>query len=74
MQLIVYSLILFIIFFLLQVFFIIKKEKFINNINDKTYLHFSIKIVVSLIISLIIGIISFYIFGIFILLGLNEGR
>ena len=54
MQLILYPLIIFVIVFLVQLVFILKKAK--NSTNIKI----AIKLFVVLIISAIIGIISFY--------------
>lgn len=78
MQLILYPFIVFIIVFLLQIFFIMKKEKNrqIDARISKSIINFKfiIKIIVALILSAIMGIISFYLFGLLVLVGLNEGR
>ena len=68
MQLILYPLIIFVIVFLVQLLFIIKKAK--NSTNIKI----AIKLFVVLIISAIIGIISFYGLGFAVLASLQEGR
>lgn len=68
MQLILYPLIIFVIVFLVQLVFILKKAK--NNINIKI----ALKLLVALIISAIIGIISFYGLGFVVLASLQEGR
>ncbi len=68
MQLILYPLIIFVIVFLVQLVFILKKAK--NSTNIKI----AIKLLVALIISAIIGIISFYELGFAVLVSLQEGR
>ncbi len=68
MQLILYPLIIFVIVFLVQLVFILKKAK--NSTNIKI----AIKLFVVLIISAIIGIISFYGLGFAVLASLQEGR
>lgn len=68
MQLILYPLIIFVIVFLVQLLFIIKKAK--NSTNIKI----AIKLFVALLIAAIIGIISFYGFGFAVLASLQEGR
>ncbi len=68
MQLILYPLIIFIIVFLIQLVFILKKAK--NSTNIKI----AIKLLVALIISASIGIISFYGLGFAVLTSLQEGR
>lgn len=68
MQLILYPLIIFVIVFLVQLVFILKKAK--NSTNIKL----AIKLLVALIISAIIGIISFYGLGFAVLASLQEGR
>ncbi len=77
MQLILYSFIIFVVIFLIQLFFIIRKNKIVyKDIEKKEKGHWKsiIKIIVALIISIIVGILSFYILGIYVLIGLNEGR
>ena len=81
MQLILYPLLVFMITFLIQLFFILynkkrKNEEIYININKESRenIKFAIKMIVALIISVIIGIIFFYVFGILVLVGLNEGR
>ncbi len=73
MQLILYPFIIFIVVFLIQVYFILRKNK---NTEKKRndYLKLTIKIIVALIISGIIGILSFYILGIYVLAGLRAGH
>ena len=73
MQLILYPFIIFIVVFLIQVYFILRKNK---NTEKKRndYLKLTIKIIVALIISGIIGISSFYILGIYVLAGLRAGH
>ncbi len=68
MQLILYPLIIFVIVFLVQLVFILKKAK--NSTNIKI----AIKLFVALIISAIIGIILFYGLGFAVLVSLQEGR
>ncbi len=68
MQLILYPLIIFLIVFLIQLVFILKKAK--NSTNIKI----AIKLLVALIISASIGIISFYGLGFAVLTSLQEGR
>lgn len=68
MQLILYPLIIFVSIFLVQLLFIIKKAK--NNTNIKIV----VNLLIALIISAIIGIISFYVFGVLLLVGLREGH
>ena len=68
MQLILYPLIIFLIVFLVQLVFILKKAK--NSTNIKI----AIKLLVALIISASIGIISFYGLGFAVLTSLQEGR
>lgn len=68
MQLILYPLIIFVIVFLVQLVFILKKAK--NSTNIKI----AIKLLVALIISASIGIISFYGLGFAVLTSLQEGR
>lgn len=68
MQLILYPLIIFVIVFLVQLLFIIKKAK--NNTSIKIV----INLLIALIVSAIIGIISFYVFGLLVLVGLREGH
>jgi len=68
MQLILYPLIIFVIVFLVQLIFIIKKEK--NSTNIKI----AIKLFVALLIATIIGIIAFYGLGFAVLASLQEGR
>ena len=73
MQLILYPFIIFIVVFLIQVYFILRKNK--NNEKKRNdYLKLTIKIIVALIISGIIGILSFYILGIYVLAGLRAGH
>lgn len=77
MQLIIYPFIVRVGIFLIQLFFIIRKNKIVyNDIQKKDKKHWKlvIKILVSLIISIIVGVLSFYIFGICVLIGLNAGR
>ena len=77
MQLIIYPFIIFVGIFLIQLFFIIRKNKIVyNDIQKKHKKHWKlvIKILVALIISIIVGVLSFYILGIYILIGLNAGR
>ena len=47
-----------------------------NDIQKKDKKHWKlvIKILVALIISIIVGVLSFYISGIYVLIGLNAGR
>ena len=73
MQLILYPFIIFIVIFLIQVYFILRKNK---NTEKKRndYLKLTIKIIVALIIAGIIGILSFYILGIYVLAGLRAGH
>lgn len=64
-------------FFDTQLFFIIRKNKIVyNDIQKKDKKHWKlvIKILVALIISIIVGVLSFYILGIYVLIGLNAGR
>ncbi len=68
MQLILYPLIIFVIVFLVQLLFIIKKAK--NSTNIKI----AIKLFVALLIAAIIGIITFYGLGFAVLASLQEGR
>ena len=68
-KLVLYPSIIFLITFLIQLFFIINKKN-----TEIKYWRIGVKIFVALIISIIIGILSFYIFGIYVLAGLNEGR
>lgn len=68
MQLILYPLIIFVVVFLVQLVFILKKAK--NSTNIKI----AIKLLVALIISAIIGIIAFYGLGFAVLASLQEGR
>lgn len=68
MQLILYPLIIFVIAFLVQLLFIIKKAK--NSTNIKI----AIKLFVALLIAAIIGIITFYGLGFAVLASLQEGR
>lgn len=68
MQLILYPLIIFVIVFLVQLLFIIKKAE--NNTSIKIV----INLLIALIVSAIIGIISFYVFGLLVLVGLREGH
>ena len=68
MQLILYPLIIFVIVFLVQLVFILKKAK------DSTNIKIAIKLLVALIISAIIGIISFYGLVFAVLASLQEGR
>ena len=42
--------------------------------KDKKHWKLVIKILVALIISIIVGVLSFYILGIYVLIGLNAGR
>ena len=77
MQLIIYPFIVCVGIFLIQLFFIIRKNKIVyNDIQKKDKKHWKlvIKILVSLIISIIVGVLSFYILGIYVLIGLNAGR
>lgn len=77
MQLIIYPFIVFVGIFLVQLFFIIRKNKILYNDiqkKDKKYWKLVIKILVALIISIIVGVLSFYILGIYVLIGLNAGR
>lgn len=58
-------------------FFHNKKNKIVyNDIQKKDKKHWKlvIKILVALIISIIVGVLSFYILGIYVLIGLNAGR
>ena len=71
MQLILYPFILFVIIFLLQIFFIIRKEK--KNKN-KSNLKIVIKILMALILAIIVAVIFFYALGIWALVGLREGH
>ncbi len=73
MQLILYPFIIFVCIFLTQLFFIIRNNKKSYKENKKHW-KIAIKIIAALIISIIIGILSFYILGIYVLIGLNEGR
>lgn len=68
MQLILYPLIIFVIAFLVQLLFIIKKAK--NSTNIKI----AIKLFVALLIAAIIGIITFYGLGFAVLASLQEAR
>lgn len=68
MQLILYPLIIFVIVFLVQLVFILKKAK--DSINIKI----ALKLLVALIISATIGIILFYGLGFAILASLQVGR
>lgn len=61
MQLTIYSFIVCVGIFLIQLFFITRKNKLV------------IKILVALIISIIVGVLSFYILYIYVLIGLNAG-
>ena len=73
MQLILYPFIIFIFTLLMQIFFILRKNvKTEKKRND--YLKLTIKIILALIISGIIGILFFYILGIYALAGLREGH
>ena len=77
MQLILYPFIIFIGIFLIQLFFIIRKNTILYKNSEqmkKKHWKFVIKIIVALIISIIIGVLSFYILGLYVLIGLNEGR
>lgn len=77
MQLIIYPFIVCVGIFLIQLFFIIRKNKIVYNDiqkKDKKHLKLVIKILVALIISIIVGVLSFYILGIYVLIGLNAGR
>ena len=77
MQLIIYPFIVCVGIFLIQLFFIIRKNKIVyNDIQKKDEKHWKlvIKILVALIISIIVGVLSFYILGIYVLIGLNAGR
>lgn len=73
MQLILYPFIIFLCVFLTQLFFIIRNNKRLYK-EDKKHWKFAVKIIITLIISIIVGILSFYILGIYVLIGLNEGR
>lgn len=68
MQLILYPLIIFVIIFLVQLVFILKKAK--NSTNIKI----ALKLLRALIVSVIIGIIAFYGLGFAVLTSLQEGR
>lgn len=68
MQLILYPLIIFVIAFLVQLLFIIKKAK--NSTNIKI----AIKLFVALLIAAIIGIITFYGLRFAVLASLQEAR
>lgn len=68
MQLILYPLIIFVIVFLVQLVFILKKAK--NSTNIKI----ALKLLVALIISTLIGIILFYGFSFAVLSALIEGH
>ena len=77
MQLIIYPFIVCVGIFLIQLFFIIRKNKIVYNDiqkKDKKHRKLVIKILVALIISIIVGVLSFYILGIYVLIGLNAGR
>ena len=77
MQLIIYPFIVCVGIFLIQLFFIIRKNKIVyNDIQKKDKKHWKlvIKILVASIISIIVGVLSFYILGIYVLIGLNAGR
>ena len=77
MQLIIYPFIVCVGIFLIQLFFIIRKNKIVYNDiqkKDKKNWKLVIKILVALIISIIVGVLSFYILGIYVLIGLNAGR
>ncbi len=77
MQLIIYPFIVCVGIFLIQLFFMIRKNKIVyNDIQKKDKKHWKlvIKILVALIISIIVGVLSFYILGIYVLIGLNAGR
>ncbi len=76
MQLIIYSFIVCVVIFLIQLFFIIRKNKIVyNDIQKKDKKHWKlvIKILVALIISIIVGVLSSYILLIYVLIGLNAG-
>ena len=65
MQLTIYSFIVCVGIFLLQLFFITRKNKIVYNDIQK--------ILVALIISIIVGVLSSYILFIYVLIGLNAG-
>lgn len=76
MQLTIYSFIVCVGIFLLQLFFITRKNKIVyNDIQKKDKKHWKlvIKILVALIISIIVGVLSIYILYIYVLIGLNAG-
>ena len=58
MQLILYPFIIFFVFFLTQLFFIIRNNKRLYK-EDKKHWKFAVKIIITLIISIIVGILSF---------------
>ena len=62
--------------FFATTFFITRKNKIVFNdiqIKDKKHWKLVIKILVALIISIIVGVLSFYILYIYVLIGLNAG-
>lgn len=74
MQLTIYSFIVCVGIFLIQLFFITRKNKIVyNDIQKKDKKHWKlvIKILVALIISIIVGVLS--ILYIYVLIGLNAG-
>ena len=75
MQLTIYSFIVCVGIFLIQLFFITRKNKIVYDIQKKDKKHWKlvIKILVALIISIIVGVLSFYILYIYVLIGLNAG-
>lgn len=75
MQLTIYSFIICVGIFLIQLFFITRKNKIVyNDIQKKIKtLEISYKILVALIISIIVGVLSSYILFIYVLIGLNAG-
>ena len=76
MELIIYPCIIFLIVFLIQLFFILEKNRKQDKIekNKKYYFKFVLKIILTIIISVIIRIISFYLLGIYTLIGLRAGN
>lgn len=76
MQLTIYSFIVCVGIFLLQLSFITRKNKIVyNDIQKKDKKHWKlvIKILVALIISIIVGVLSSYMLWIYVLIGLNAG-
>lgn len=77
MKLILYPFIICVGVFLIQLFLIIRNNKILyKDIEKKDKKHWKIviRIIVALIISIFVGVLSFYILGIYVLMGLNVGR